>query len=309
LWHYLIAGLSLYILDRAIRFYKGHLKKPMVISMHPLSGGVIRLELAYANGSHMESLPGQYIFLNVPAISEFQWHPFSISSSPDDTKFSWTHHIKNMGNGTWTQRLYELAVSKRDIELRVDGPYGNPGIQFEKYKVLAFFAGGIGITPIASILDYLFHLNRQQLIHEDIYLIWVVKDPSYFHWFRTLIMDIQEDNLKGKFISSPNVFHPRLFVTLSNSKTKNQDAQQVGTLLLQVDSPDNVHQIPADDGFKFTFGKPNMKDIVQEIVDSHPNQRIGAFICGPSSLTKSVSDTAFQIAATQIDVHSETFEL
>ena len=39
----------------------------------------------------------------VPAISLLEWHPFTISSSPDDRET--THHVKDMGPTTFTGRL------------------------------------------------------------------------------------------------------------------------------------------------------------------------------------------------------------
>jgi len=46
-------------------------------------------------GGDMRALPcevGQFVLLNVPAISTLEWHPFSISSAPVDSET--THHIK-----------------------------------------------------------------------------------------------------------------------------------------------------------------------------------------------------------------------
>ena len=45
---------------------------------------------------------GQYVFVNIPSLSLFQWHPFSLSSSPyQDTVMV---HIRVLGN--WTKALY-----------------------------------------------------------------------------------------------------------------------------------------------------------------------------------------------------------
>jgi hypothetical protein len=52
---------------------------------------------------------GQYIFLNCPSISGSQWHPFTISSAPQED--SLTLHIRVMGDGSWTRRLQEFLES------------------------------------------------------------------------------------------------------------------------------------------------------------------------------------------------------
>lgn len=46
--------------------------------------------------------PGQYLFLCCPKISPYEWHPFTITSSPQDSFISL--HIKRAGN-LHTQRL------------------------------------------------------------------------------------------------------------------------------------------------------------------------------------------------------------
>jgi NADPH oxidase len=55
---------------------------------------------------------GQFVFLNVPDISAVEWHPFSISSAPDDQYT--THHIHihsrpSSSSLSWTQKLANLV--------------------------------------------------------------------------------------------------------------------------------------------------------------------------------------------------------
>ncbi|XP_059056075.1 NADPH oxidase 5-like [Achroia grisella] len=46
---------------------------------------------------------GDYVFINIPAIATYEWHPFTISSAPDQPDYIWLH-IR--GVGEWTNRLY-----------------------------------------------------------------------------------------------------------------------------------------------------------------------------------------------------------
>ncbi|KAM7103524.1 NADPH oxidase 5-like [Ciconia maguari] len=48
--------------------------------------------------------PGDYIYLNIPAIATYEWHPFTISSAPEQQETLWLH-IRSLGQ--WTNRLYE----------------------------------------------------------------------------------------------------------------------------------------------------------------------------------------------------------
>lgn len=48
--------------------------------------------------------PGDYVFLNIPSIARFEWHPFTISSAPEMEGYI-SLHIR--GVGEWTNTLYE----------------------------------------------------------------------------------------------------------------------------------------------------------------------------------------------------------
>ena len=63
--------------------------------------------------------PGDYIFLKIPAIAKYEWHPFTISSSPEQQGQIWVH-VRSVG--TWTNKLHTFIdernqALKKDIEL------------------------------------------------------------------------------------------------------------------------------------------------------------------------------------------------
>lgn len=47
---------------------------------------------------------GQYVFLNCPAISQLEWHPFTMTSAPEEDFFS--VHIRSAGD--WTDKLIDI---------------------------------------------------------------------------------------------------------------------------------------------------------------------------------------------------------
>lgn len=53
--------------------------------------------------SHFYFRPGDYVFVNIPAIAKYEWHPFTLSSAPEQEDYMWLH-IR--GVGEWTNRLY-----------------------------------------------------------------------------------------------------------------------------------------------------------------------------------------------------------
>lgn len=49
------------------------------------------------------------MFVNIPAIAKYEWHPFTLSSAPEETDYIWLH-IR--GVGEWTNRLHDYFESE-----------------------------------------------------------------------------------------------------------------------------------------------------------------------------------------------------
>lgn len=100
---------------------------------------------------HWKYKAGQYVLIQVPAISFWQWHPFTISSCSDNTL---ELHIKSSGD--WTKKLRSLSVSTdTDINVGIDGPFGAPSQGFFDYDRSIIIGSGVGITPFTAILTHL----------------------------------------------------------------------------------------------------------------------------------------------------------
>ncbi|XP_044264795.1 NADPH oxidase 5 isoform X3 [Tribolium madens] len=67
--------------------------------------------------------PGDYVFVNIPAIAKYEWHPFTISSAPEQEDYMWLH-IR--GVGQWTNRLYEYFEKEQEKLHNGDIPPHNP---------------------------------------------------------------------------------------------------------------------------------------------------------------------------------------
>lgn len=68
--------------------------------MHPSK--TLELQMK-RKGFHMEV--GQYVFIQCPSVSRLEWHPFTLTSAPEEDYFS--AHIRIVGD--WTQALYEAC--------------------------------------------------------------------------------------------------------------------------------------------------------------------------------------------------------
>lgn len=49
------------------------------------------------------------MFIQIPCIARYEWHPFTISSAPEQKGFIWLH-IRSVG--TWTNKLYDFFESR-----------------------------------------------------------------------------------------------------------------------------------------------------------------------------------------------------
>ena len=94
-----------------------------------------------------EHMPGQCAMVSVPGVGEAM---FSITSSPTNTEYQ-EFSIKRCG--TLTDYLHGMTVGE---ELTVRGPYGNafPVETALKGQNLLFIAGGIGLAPLRSVINY-----------------------------------------------------------------------------------------------------------------------------------------------------------
>ncbi|KAJ3026649.1 UNVERIFIED_CONTAM: hypothetical protein HDU68_005284, partial [Siphonaria sp. JEL0065] len=134
---------------------------------------------------------GQYLFLNVPEVSTTKWHPVSFASSPIPThpsksstpaaipailptsaskpalplnccqkeKCGITIVLSGPGpfcrsvNDAVAARLINTSISP--LQVRVDGPYGGHGklgLYNHIFGKFIYVAGGVGVTPILSML-------------------------------------------------------------------------------------------------------------------------------------------------------------
>ena len=94
--------------------------------------------------------PGQCAMLSIPGVGEAM---FSITSSPTNTEYM-EFSIKKCG--CVTDWLHQAEVGQ---QLTIRGPYGNPFPVDDVFagKNLLFIAGGVGLAPLRSVINYCRH--------------------------------------------------------------------------------------------------------------------------------------------------------
>ncbi|XP_009995469.1 PREDICTED: NADPH oxidase 1 isoform X3 [Chaetura pelagica] len=154
-WKWVLAPVLLYIFERILRVWRAWQKVVVKkVVMHPAR--VLELQMQ-KKGFHMEV--GQYIFVNCPAISLLEWHPFTLTSAPEEDFFS--IHIRAAGD--WTERLIDAFQQQKPEmpRIEVDGPFGTASEDVFQYEVAMLVGAGIGVTPFASILKSIWYKFQQ----------------------------------------------------------------------------------------------------------------------------------------------------
>jgi predicted ferric reductase len=201
LWFMVPAGL--YILERFLRNFRGS-TITVVKTVSVLPSNVVKLELSKPGFVYKS---GQYCFLNCPVISSHEWHPFTISSAPEEEFL--TFHIKVAGD--WTVALKNLFVpsgkgtvvinkpttpSGNEYLIRVDGPFGTAAEYVFDYEHVMLIAAGIGVTPYASLLKHMRYRLRQgrSMKIKRVYFYWINRDKGSWEWFSDLLDELEEEN-------------------------------------------------------------------------------------------------------------------
>ncbi|KAM6467735.1 NADPH oxidase 3 [Liasis olivaceus] len=277
-WKWVLGPVILHICERVIRLWRFQ-QEVVVTKVVSHSSGVLELQLK-KRGFKME--PGQYIFLQCPAISQLQWHPFTLTSAPEDDFFS--VHIRSVGN--WTEAIFRAFGAQEETfkepwklpRLAVDGPLGAAATDVFQYQISVCIAAGIGVTPFASILKSIWYKNcnlNPQLKVEKVYFYWICRDPSAFEWFADLLCLLEAQMAKkGKayFLS----YH--IFLT-------DWDESQATHIALHYDKKVDVITGLRQKTF---YGRPNWDTEFKQIAENHPGNRIGVFFCGSKTLSQNL---------------------
>ena len=165
------AGLMLLLFLRLWQRRIFTVKRTYTVSkISPTGHDACVLELKPRGSRVFPFLPGQFAFItplssNIPK----EEHPFTLSSSP-----SGSDHLQCVirARGDWTARINRLQTGEAVI---VDGPYGL--FSHEAYRrpgPLIMIAGGIGITPMLSMLRFMADTNDPS----SVLLIWSNKTEA-----------------------------------------------------------------------------------------------------------------------------------
>jgi NADPH oxidase len=272
----------LYIFERLYRHYRASLSTQLTkVIFHPGNNVELRFEK-----DSFKYKPGQYLFLNIPEVSSLQWHPFTISSTPEEGFVS--VHIRIVGD--WTKKVAHLLgcfgkgeAGVKAPRIYVDGPFGAPAEDLYNYKAAILIGTGIGVTPAASLLKsvwYRYYRNAPMPLRK-LYFFWINRDAEAFSWFQSLIASL-EDTV------------PASQLEIHTYLTGNQSFDDIQNISMShADTVDPITELKS----RTHFGRPNWRSIFKAVQVFEKCQKgsihesdglldIGVFYCGPSALAK-----------------------
>ncbi|XP_056455547.1 NADPH oxidase 5-like [Gadus chalcogrammus] len=99
---FLVPGL-VFLLEKVLGLAFAHMGGLYIVEVNLLPSKVTHLVIK--RPPFFTFKPGDYLYINIPDIATYEWHPFTISSAPEQSDTLWLH-IRSMGQ--WTNRLFEF---------------------------------------------------------------------------------------------------------------------------------------------------------------------------------------------------------
>ncbi|CAK4387082.1 unnamed protein product [Aphanomyces euteiches] len=288
-WFWVVGPLALYFIERRFRVTTVFQSQTKLKKVHVMSSAMV-LYMKKPRGFRSFT-PGMYLFLKVPELSAYEWHPFTISSAPEDSMLSL--HVRVAGD--WTSALHARLQKPGPLPaIAIDGPVGAPSIEYSNYSTVVLIGGGIGVTPFASILKHLLHVWEEHRCPDcgsvqlpariklrKVHFYWVTKEQHCMVWFRDMLNQLSEIDSDGRLsiqtyltnLSNANASAP---LRLIQTYMQNHNERDIFTGLQRS---------------KMHMGRPDWDAEFSRIARAANGEQeeIGVFLCGPPALDKDVN--------------------
>jgi len=329
-WRFTIWPGILYFGERVYREIRARRStKLSKVLVHP--SGAMELRIVKPSFKYTA---GQWLFIQVPDVSRWQWHPFTITSAPEDPYVSL--HIRQVGD--FTQALGDrlgagpsvvaamtkaaMKGSEKDdnglgtrgdfVELdatngsnlpavRIDGPFGAPAEDVFNCEVAVLIGAGIGVTPFASILKHIWYRQQKGALGtlRRVEFFWVCRDAPSFGWFQSLLQEVEAAQV------DPNFLRINVYLTqkigedmLWNIAVNDAGAEYDPLTLLRT---------------RTMYGRPDWNGIygrMRQAIESGQyipgsnaqlKTKVGTYFCGPGVLAKAIKEATLEHTCSNVE--------
>ena len=206
---------------------------------------ILRLQIPY----FINNKAGHYVQLKSSQLHDKDWHDFSLTGITDKQGYSL---IKIQKVGRWTNELSNY----KQLDFDVRGGWASPMAFSQHKKNCILIAGGIGITPVFSLLQA-WLVNKNNNKNKKMTVLWVLREPQLLLWLQPLLKPLLshfEKQIKMHLYLTSEQSYPQWLVDL-----------ELPNLTLE-------------------YGRPNFTEIYQS---QQFTRRPTIFTCGPEAMMKS----------------------
>jgi ferric-chelate reductase len=251
----------------------------------------------------MDMNRGSYFMVRIPSVSNVEWHPFSAIVTANGKSIGFCARAM----GGYTKNLLKNAQLNHSLTLNLCGPFGKMGLDVEKYEAVVLVGGGVGITPLMSLVNQcrLFpstNASSSSAKGADWQVVWSVRDANDL-----LMMDA--------FLPSQAQieYAARVGVDADGSiQDPNQplSAQTNGPRLLNVNWAMHVSEAQSDGTVErqngellaYRHGMPILDETIN--TSRFAGRRVAVVACGPPTMTVEAQALARSCG---FDFHKEVF--
>ncbi|KNE71622.1 hypothetical protein AMAG_16181 [Allomyces macrogynus ATCC 38327] len=244
---YIVGAATLYLIERLLREVTGWCATQIVkVVLHPAS--VVELRIEKPSAPRMR--PGQYVWLNVPSVAPCQWHPFILTSAPDDAYYS--VHMRVVGD--WTRSVAHAC-----------------GISFTDENW----------TAPAVHLHWL--AQGGTLRTKKVHFVWVCRDANAFEWFQARLHALEvalPDLVELHMYLTAPLTADQITNVVMHDMTVAAGAGDDGK-----HGGEAVRDAVSGLASNTYYGRPHWPTIFEGLTRSYPSTDIGVFCCGPKPLS------------------------
>lgn len=200
--------------------------------------------------------------------------------------------------GDHTHKIVEYAercaAENKQAMIRSDGPYGDLSFNYRRYGSIILVGGGIGITPIMSVLRDIYEdgetkRNKPISCIKKVSLVWVMPHASEAALFLDLLNDFQQRSIDNPLL-------PRLNMSIHITRDDSSSAKHEDSL--------SESQV--------VYSRPDFDDVMNQCVKNKTDgsRSILVYCCGPARMVNQLWDASTKKngKTLRVDFYHEAFE-